>query len=176
MYIHISRWFTLFLWHFSFVTVIRWHRLHSGLDSAECGEGAAVPLGLQWVCGIFALPLWQGRQPSIWFSWTSAGCYIIAASTLICPGNTTQGSFCSRTLARGFMISCCLSSIAVRDNLSFAILAILKARRKSDCSSCTRPPCPTIVADMFKTYKTLVAASRVTFGWYLNQILLCSLL
>ena len=30
----------------------------------------------------------------------------------------------------------------------------------SYCSSCTRPPCLAIVADMLKTYKTLVAASE----------------
>jgi len=30
----------------------------------------------------------------------------------------------------------------------------------SDCSSCTRPPCLAKVADMLKTYKKLVAASK----------------
>jgi len=41
-----------------------------------------------------------------------------------------------------------------------SILAIFNARRMSDCSSCTRPPCLAIVADMLKTYKTLVDASN----------------
>jgi len=43
---------------------------------------------------------------------------------------------------------------------SLAILAIFNARRMSDCSSCPRPPCLVIVADMMKTYKTLVDASN----------------
>jgi hypothetical protein len=30
----------------------------------------------------------------------------------------------------------------------------------SECSSCTRPPCLAIVADMLKTYKTLVDGSN----------------
>jgi hypothetical protein len=50
------------------------------------------------------------------------------------------------------------------------ILAILKARRMSDCFSCTRPPCLAIVADMLKTYKTLVAALTMIFGYYLYHI------
>jgi len=53
-----------------------------------------------------------------------------------------------------------VSSIAAREKPSFAILAIFKARRMSDCSSCTRPHCLAIVADMLKTYKTLVATSK----------------
>ena len=45
-------------------------------------------------------------------------------------------------------------------NAFFGLLAIFNARRMSDCSSCTRPPCLAIVADMLKTDKTLVAASK----------------
>jgi len=34
----------------------------------------------------------------------------------------------------------------------------------SDCSSCTRPPCLTIVAEMLITYKKLVAASKMKYS------------
>jgi hypothetical protein len=37
---------------------------------------------------------------------------------------------------------------------------MFKARLMSDCSSCTRPPCLAIIADMLNTYKKLVAASN----------------
>jgi len=40
----------------------------------------------------------------------------------------------------------------------------IHGRRMSDCSSCTRPPCLAIVADMLKTYKTLVNASNNEIG------------
>jgi len=51
-------------------------------------------------------------------------------------------------------------AIAARENRPLAIFAIFKARHMSDCSSCTRPPCLAIVAEMLKTYKMLVAASE----------------
>ena len=147
-----------------------------GRGGACRGGGAPVPLHLQRVCGFFAVPFWQGRQPSIWFSWTIAGCLSIAAFTLLCSGNTTPSFFSSRTSARGFLISCCVSFIVVRENPSLAIVAIFKARRMLDCSSCTQPPCLAIVANMLKTYKKLVSASKVRFGYYLNHIWLHSLL
>ena len=53
-----------------------------------------------------------------------------------------------------------VSSIVVREKPSLATLAIFNARRMSDCSSCTQPPCLAIVADMLNTYKTLVDASN----------------
>jgi len=141
----------------------------------RCG-GTPMPLRLQCVCGFFAVPFWQGRQPSIWFSWTIAGSLSIAAFTLLCLGNTTPRLFSSRTSARGFLICCCISSIVAHENPLLATLAIFKARHMSDCSSCTEPPCVAIVADMLKTYKKLAAASKVRFGYYLNHIRLHSLL
>ena len=68
--------------------------------------------------------------------------------------------FSSWTSARGFLIRCCVSSIAAHENPALAIIAIFKARCMSDCSSCTRPPCLAIVADMLETYQILVAASE----------------
>jgi len=140
-----------------------------GLGGAGRGGGAPVPLRLQPVCESFAVPFWQGRQPSIWFSRTIAWCLSIAAFTLLCLGNTTPRLLSSRISARSFLIMCCVSSMAVRKQHFLAILAIFKARGMSDCSSCTRPPCLAIVADMLKTYLKFVAASRVRIGCYLNH-------
>jgi len=58
----------------------------------------------------------------------------------------------------------------------FSHLAISQARRMSDCSSCTWPPCLAIVADMLKSYKKFVAASHVRISRYLNHIRLRTLL
>jgi len=147
-----------------------------GHDGAGSGGGAPVPLRLQVVWGLCAVPFWQARQLSVWFSRIIDGCLFISAVTVLCPGNTTPRFFSSRTPAHGLLISCCLYSITVRENPSLAILAISKATCMSDCSSCTRPPCVAIVADMFKTYKKLVAASRVRIVCYLNHIQIRSLL
>jgi len=134
------------------------------------GGGAPGPLRLQLVCGFFAVPVRRGRLSPIWFSRTVAGCLSIAAFPLLCPGNTTPHFCYSRTSAGGFLISCCVSSIAAHATPALAILAIIKVRGMSDCSSCTRPACLAIVADMLKTFKKSVAASRVRFSCYLNHI------
>ena len=120
---------------------------------SRAGGGAPMPLWLQRVWAFHAMLFWQGRHTSVWFSPSIAGCLSIAAVTFLCPGNWTSRFFSSRTSARGFLIWNCVSPIAVRKNPPLAILAIFKARRMSDCSSCTRPPYLAIVADMFKTYK-----------------------
>jgi len=122
------------------------------------GGGAPIHLHLQRIWGFLAVLFWQGRQPSVWFWWIIAGCLSIAAFTFQCPGNSTPRFFSSVTLARGFFIWYCIASIAVPENPPLAILAIFNARRMSDCSSCTQPPCIAIVADMLRTYKKLVAA------------------
>jgi hypothetical protein len=95
---------------------------------------------------------------------------------LLSPGNKTVCFIPSRTSPQAFLISCCISFIVGCDNTPVAILAIFMARPMSDSSSCTRPPCLAIVADMFKTYRQIVAASKVRFGYCLNHIQLCSLL
>jgi len=122
---------------------------------SRSGGCAPVPLRLQRVWGICAVPFWQGRQPSVWFCQSTAQCLPIAAITSLCPGNTTPRFFSSRTSAWGFLIGNCVSSIAACENSPLAILAIFKARRMSDCSSCTPPPYLAIVADMLKTYKEI---------------------
>jgi len=134
------------------------------------GGGAPIPMRLQGVCAFIAVPLWQGRLPSVWFSQTIAGSLSITAVNLLCSGYTAPRLFSSQTLVRGFLISCYVFSLAAHEHPPLAILAIFKARRMFDCSSCTWPPCLAIVTDMLKTYKKLVAASRVRFRHYNNHI------
>jgi len=131
-----------------------------GRGHTDCCGGTPVPLFLKHDSGFFALPLWQVRHLSIWFSQIIARCLSNGACTILCPVNSTPHFFSSRTSARSFVIHCCVSSIAARENPPLAILAIFKARRMSDCSSCTRPPCLAVVANMLKTYKTIVAESK----------------
>jgi len=73
-----------------------------GLGGAGGGGGAPVPLRLQRVCGFFAVPIWQGREPSVWFSRTDARCLFVAVSTLLWPGSSAPHFFSSWTLASGF--------------------------------------------------------------------------
>ena len=122
--------------------------------------GAPVRMLLQRVCWRFAVPFLQGRQLSMLWSWTIAGCIPIAAFTFLRPRNSSPQLLSSSTSAWGFLIRYCISSIVARENPPLAILAIFQATRMSDCSSCTRPQCHAIVADMLKTYKKLVAASK----------------
>jgi len=147
-----------------------------GLSGTGHGGGAPWPLPLQCVCRFFAVALCKRRQPSVWLSQTIARCLVIAAFTLLCPGKTTPLFISCQTSAWGFTIRGWVSSIVACENPSVAILTIFKARRMSDGSSCTRPPCLAKVADMWKPYKKLVAASKLSFGYELNHIRLCSVL
>jgi len=72
-----------------------------------------------------------------------------------CPGNSTPRLFSSRTSTQAFVIRNYVSCIVARENPPLAISAIFKAKRMSDCSSCTRPPCLAIVADMLETNKEI---------------------
>jgi len=90
-----------------------------GGGAASSGGGEPVPLRLQRVSRFFAVPLWHRRQPGVWFLLTIARCLSIAAFTYLCQGNSTPRFFSTRTLERGFLISCCDSSIATRENPSF---------------------------------------------------------
>jgi len=137
--------------------------LESAVEFAVCVGWAEVDVCLSVSsvsADFFAVPLWQGGHPGMWFQRSIAGCLSIAAFTFLCPANSTPRSFSSRTSARGFLMRYCVSSTAARENPSLAILAIFKPRRTSVCSSCTRPPCLAIVADMLNTYKKFVAASN----------------
>jgi len=144
-----------------------WSRLYS-LLSASVGGRYTCSLRLQRVCGFFVMPFWQARHPGVWFWRSIAGCLSIPAFTILCPGNSKPRFFSSRTLARGFLIRYCFSSILGRENPSLAILPKFKARRMSDCSSCTRHPCLAIVADMLNNHKKLVVASHNEM-WLLPQ-------
>jgi len=74
--------------------------------------------------------------------------------------DSTRCFYSSRTLARGLIMRYFVSSIVEGEKPSLPILAIFNARRMSDCSSCTRPPCLAIVAVMLKTCKTSVDGSN----------------
>jgi len=124
------------------------------------GGGAPVPLRLQHVCEFVAVRFLQGRHPGVRFWRSIAGCLSIAALNPLRPGHSTPCFFCSWALAQGFFIRYCVSSIAACENHFLAILAMFKARRTSDCSSCTRPLCLATVADMLNTYKKSDAASN----------------
>jgi len=132
----------------------------SGLCWRSCsGGGSLVPLHFQRAWRLCAVPYWPGRKPSICFSRSKARCLSIAAFTWLCPEDSTRLFFSSRTSAWGFFMRYCISFIVVHKNFSSAIFAIFKARRTSECSSCTRPPCLSVVADILKTYKKCVSAS-----------------
>jgi len=126
---------------------------------SRSGGGAPVPLHLQRVWGFCPMPFGHGRQPSVWFSRSIAGCLSIGALTMLCPGNFTPRFVPTWTSARGVLIMNCVSSIVACQTPPLAILAIFNARCMSDCSSCSRPTCLAIVADMVKTNEKLVAAS-----------------
>jgi len=176
MYIHISRGHTFWFRTLKCLTLIKWRRRRSWprwrRSSWRCICAFVHPASLWILC----FGIMEGRQASVPLSRTIDGCLSITAFTLLCPGNTTPRFFPFRTSAYGFLISCCVSSIAAQENSSLAILALFKARCMSDCSSCNWPPCLAIVDEMLKTYKKLVAACRVRIGCYLNHIRLHSLL
>jgi len=136
----------------------------------QSGGDAPVPLCLQHVSGLFAVPFWQEKHPSGWFWHRVAGWCSIAAFTLKSHGSWTGRFVSSWTTARGVLIRYCVSFIAAPENPRLAILAICNARCMADCYSCTRPPCLAIIADMFKTDKKLVATLTMRFGYYLNHI------
>jgi len=126
-----------------------WCGIGSGVRCvSRSGGGAPVPLHLQRVWGFCTVPRWQRRQPSDWFSPNTAGCLSIAGFTSLCQGNSTACFFSHQPLAPGCLIRYWVPSIMEHENPPSAILAIYKARRMSDWSSCNRPPCHTIVADM----------------------------
>ena len=125
----------------------------------QSGGHAPMPLHLQRVWGFGGVPLWQGRQLSIWFSPTIARCLSIAAFTCLYSELSSPCLLSSWISAQGFLLRYCISSNTVRKIPPLAILATFKARHMLDCSSCNQPPCPAIVANLFKTYKKLVTAS-----------------
>jgi len=63
--------------------------------------GAPAPLS---VWGFCAGPFGPGRQPSVRFSRSIAGCRSIAAFTFICPGKSAPWFHCSWTSAGGYLI------------------------------------------------------------------------
>jgi len=122
-----------------------------GAGVTGSGGGTPSPLRIQWVCGFFPQPFRLGRQPSIWYARTIAGCLPIAAITILCQGKSATHIFSSRNSAWAFSTRSCLAYIAAHNYSPLAILAMFNRWHMSDCSSCTRPPCIPIVVDMWKT-------------------------
>ena len=135
-----------------------------------------MPLHLQHFCGFFAVPTLQGRQPSVRFSTTIAGCNFITAFSWLCTGKTTTYFVSCWSSAHSGLMGCWVSSIAASKYPPFAMVAIFKVRCMSDCSSCTQPSCLAIVADMLKTYKPSIVGSKYEIGYCLNHIHFLSLL
>jgi len=128
-------------------------RVASGVSCLRLsGGGGPVPLHLHRVCRFFAMPFWQGGHPAVLLWRSIAGCRFIAAFTCLSPGNSKH-RFCSSLIsAGGFLMRHCISFIAAPEKPSWAMFTTFKARRMSDSSNCTRPPCLATVADMLKTY------------------------
>jgi len=167
MYIYISGWHTCDFGCMSSLVVTRWHRWCSQQMWRRFWWPLSESLWWRCTCALRLLPVWefcavplyQGRQPSVWFSRSIASCLPIPAFTTSFQWKSSPCFFSSRTSVRGFFISYCVASIVPRDNPRLAILAILKASRMSDCSSSTQPPYLDIVADMLNSYKKSVAVS-----------------
>jgi len=137
----------------------RWSPLwspHSASGGGRCTSSFASPVCLRILCGAILARKAAGRLVMTKHCWVS----LYRSLHLLCPGNSTPRFFSSWTSAHGVLMRYFMSSIAAREKPSLAIVAIFNARCMSDCSSCTRPPWLAIVADMLKTYKTLVDASN----------------
>jgi len=176
MYIHMSRWHTFYFGTWTSLTVTRWCRWYSGQMwrrfwwKYTC---ALAPPASLWIlcCTILA------RKAAVRLIFMNH-CRVSSYPSLhiFVPRKYLPHFISSQTSPRGFVISCCVASIVECKNPPLAILAIFKARCMSDCSSCTRPPCLTTVADMLKTYIKSVRTSKVRSDYYLNHIWLHSLL
>ena len=168
MWIYISGWQIVNFGPLSSHIVTKWRSWHSSMRQDWVWCRLSVSVGRRWIhslappvfYGRFAVPSWQERHPLVLFWWSIAGCLCITVFTNLCPGNFTPCSFSSQTSAWCFFIKYWVFSIAVCKNPPLAIVAIFKSRCISDCSSSIWPLCLAIVADMFKTYRKLVAVSN----------------
>jgi len=91
--------------------------VRSGLDcQCQSAGGASYPLHLHCIGALCAVPIWQGRQLSMFDSQSIAGCPSITAFTILCPGHWAPRFLSSWTLARGFLIGHCVFSLAPSKN------------------------------------------------------------
>jgi len=168
MNIHRSGWRNVDFGTVSSLTVTRWHRWCSGW------------MWRQFWCRLSESVSWRGVQLCI-CAYSVSGDSVLynlankAAVRSIFPKLSQVSFHHSRNIfmlrklnttlllfwdfGPTFIVRCCSFSIAAHEYPPLSGLAIFKARRMSDSSSCTWPPCLAIVADMLKTYKKLVAAS-----------------
>jgi len=130
----------------------RWHRLWSRLFALvgqryTCSIGSAA--FLQFLCSSILARQASGHVVLTKHSWVNFYPSLHHGG----PGNSAPHFNSSRTSAWGFLVRYCVSFIAASLNSPMAILAMFNTRNMSDYSSCTRPPCLAIVADMLKTDK-----------------------
>jgi len=118
-------------------TVIRWSRWRSGPRWHRlwwrCTRAFVTPASL-WIlcCAIVA------RKTAIRLIFMNHYQVSFYRSLhLVMPGTHNTPLPLFPDFSMRLFISCCVCSIAVHENHSLAILAIFKARRMSDCSSCT---------------------------------------
>jgi len=139
----------------------------SALESDSCVGWLQIHLFL-WVSSMSAefSQCHDGKQrdPAVWFWRSMVGCPSLAACTILCSGNSKPRFYSAQASGQGFLIRYCVSLIAAHENPPLSILALFRARRMFDYSSCTRPPCLAIVADMLETYKKLLAPLTMRFG------------
>jgi len=176
MYIQIFGWHTFCFRAWGFLTVIRWRRWRSGLRWRQSWwrytTAFASPPSRWILCCVVC-----AKKTAIRFifpnhSWVS----FYRSLPHVIPGkHNTPLPFVSDFGTRRLNELLRFLNRGAREPF-ISHFPIFKARRMSDCWSCTRPPCLAILADMLKTYKKLVAASWGRFGCYLNHIRLRSLL
>jgi len=97
-----------------------------GRDGVGLGGGAPVSWRPRHVCGSFAMPFWQGRQPSVRFLWTVARCLSFAAFTFVCPETAKPRLLSAPNSAWAFLMKYCISPNAARENPPLAIWRYLK--------------------------------------------------
>ena len=137
----------------------RWHQLCSPLSALVrwmCTCSFQSPPCLRILCSAILARKVAGRVVLMNHSWVS----LYRSLLLIVPRTLNTPLLLSWDLSVRFLneIFCFLYCGAQKPCL--VLLAIFNARHMLDCSSYTQPPCLAIVADMLKTYKTLVAASN----------------
>ena len=144
-----------------------WRRFWTWLSVSviwRCACSLVFPSCLQRLCNAMLGKKASGHLICTKHSQVSFNCSLhlfmpTTLNTLLCLFSDLGARFLHQELC--FLID-------AREKPSLAIVAILKARRMLDCSSCTRPPCLAIVADMLQTYKKVVGACNNEI-WQLPQ-------
>ena len=113
-------------------SLLRWGAVGSGfgcLPQADWGEPGR--LYVEHVSGYCARWLWQGRQPSVWFSQIKARSLGIALSTFFSLGNWNPRFRSTWTSEQRLLIMYGVSSFSPPKIPALDIMAIVKIRHKS---------------------------------------------